>query len=405
MSTARVKTLLRPAPSASRFRQNLSAVAATGSLRYELAKTDSVAVPESLLRRAVRAGLSPRRQLLGAAIALVGLPLITAGLRPLRDELTVESVLLLYLLVVVATAAVGGVWPASAAAITAVGLVNWYFTPPYHTLTIAEGDHVLALFVFLVVASVVALYVTVADRNASESAAVAAEAAALDRANELRTALLSAVSHDLRTPLASIKASVSSLRAHDVTWSAEETSEFLAAIEDDTDRLNQLVGNLLDMSRLQTGVLELTRHAVALDEVVANALSSLGPSASEVDVDVPEDLPLALVDPGLLERAVANIVVNALHWSPAGSPVQVSGRMTVPDLELRVVDHGPGVPREARDRIFEPFQRLDDRSGTGVGLGLAIASGFVEAMGGELLIEETPGGGSTFRILVAAFVQ
>lgn len=361
--------------------------------------------PDNVLRRAIRSGLSPRRQLLGAAVALVGLPLTTAGLLPLRDDLAVESVLLLFLLVVVATAAVGGVWPASAAAIAAVGFINWYFTPPYHTLTIAEGEHVLALFVFLVVASVVALYVTVADRNASESAAVAAEAAALDRANELRTALLSAVSHDLRTPLASIKASVSSLRAHDVTWSAEATSEFLAAIEDDTDRLNQLVGNLLDMSRLQTGALELTRHAVALDEVVANALRSVGPHASAVDVDVPEDLPLALVDPGLLERAVANIVVNALHWAPAGSPVQLSGRMNVPDLELRVVDHGPGVPREARDRIFQPFQRLDDRGGTGVGLGLAIASGFVEAMGGELLIEDTPGGGSTFRILVAASVR
>ena len=373
-------------------------------LRGKFDETGGVA-PDNVVRRAIRSGLSPRRQLLGAAVAVVGLPLTTAALLPLRGDLAVESVLLLFLLVVVATAAVGGVWPASAAAIAAVGFVNWYFTPPYHTLTIAEGEHVLALFVFLAVASVVALYVTVADRNASESAAVAAEAAALDRANELRTALLNAVSHDLRTPLASIKASVSSLRAQDVTWSAEETSEFLAAIEEDTDRLNQLVGNLLDMSRLQTGVLELTRHAVALDEVVANALSSVGPHAAGVDVDVPEDLPLALVDPGLLERAVANIVVNALHWSPAGSTVQILGRLTVPDLELRVVDHGPGVPHEARDRIFQPFQRLDDRSGTGVGLGLAIASGFVQAMGGELLIEDTPGGGSTFRILVAASVK
>ncbi len=364
-----------------------------------------MARPDNVLRRAISAGLSPRRQLLGATVAVVGLPLITAALIPLRDDLAVESVLLLYLLVVVATAAIGGVWPASAAAIAAVGLVNWYYTPPFHTLTIAEGEHVLALFVFLVVASVVALYVTVADRNATESAAVAAEAAALDRANELRTALLSAVSHDLRTPLASIKASVSSLRTHDVVWSAEETAEFLAAIEDDTDRLNQLVGNLLDMSRLQTGVLELTRHAVALDEIVANALSSVGPSASGVDVDVPEDLPLALVDPGLLERAVANLVVNALHWSPTGSPIQVAARMTVPDLELRVSDHGPGVPLEARERIFQPFQRLDDRRGTGVGLGLAIAKGFVEAMGGELLVEETPGGGSTFRILVVASIE
>jgi len=359
---------------------------------------------DEVFRRARSAGLSPRRQLFGASVALVGLPALTAGLVPLRDDLAVESALLLYLLVVVATAAVGGVWPALAAAVAAVGLVNWFFTPPYYELSIAEGEHVLALVVFLVVAAVVALYVTVADRNASESAAVRAEAAALDRANELRTALLSAVSHDLRTPLASIKASVSSLRAHDVTWTAEEAADFLAAIEDDTDRLNQLVGNLLDMSRLQTGALELSRHPVALDEVVANAVDSLGPQASKIEIDVPDDLPMALVDPGLLERAVANIVLNALHWSPPGMPVHISARVAVPDLELRVIDHGPGVPAEARQRIFQPFQRLGDRGGSGVGLGLAIASGFVAAMGGELRVEDTPGGGSTFRVLVATAV-
>jgi two-component system, OmpR family, sensor histidine kinase KdpD len=364
-----------------------------------------VASVDKVLRRAVSAGLSLRRQLLGAVVAVVGLPLLTAGLLPLRDDLAVESVLLLYLLVVVATAAVGGVWPASAAAVAAVGLVGWFFTPPYHEVTIAEGEHVLALIVFLVVAVVVALYVTVADRNASESAAVRADAVALDQANELRTALLSAVSHDLRTPLASIKASVSSLRAHDVSWSAQETANFLAAIEEDTDRLNQLVGNLLDMSRLQTGALELTRHAVALEEVVANAVDSLGPLASAVEIDVPEDLPMALVDPGLLERAVANIILNAVHWSAPSAPVRVEARMAVPDLELQIVDHGPGIPADARERIFQPFQRLGDRGGTGVGLGLAIASGFVEAMGGELLVEDTPGGGSTFRILVAASVS
>lgn len=359
---------------------------------------------DRVLRRALSAGLSPRRQLLGALVGGLGLVGLTAGLIPLRDDLAVESVLLLYLVVVVATAAVGGVWPASAAAVLAVGLVNWFFTPPYHTLTIAEGEHVLALVVFVAIAAVVALYVTVADRTASESAAVRAEAAALDRANELRTALLSAVSHDLRTPLASIKASVSSLRAHDVEWSPEQTAEFLAAIEDDTDRLNQLVGNLLDMSRLQTGALELARHPIALEEVVANAINSLGAQASPVVVDVPEDLPLAFVDPGLLERAIANILANALHWSPPTERVEVRARMAVPDLELRIVDRGPGIPSMERARIFQPFQRLGDRGSSGVGLGLAIASGFVEAMGGELVVEDTPGGGSTFRLLVAAAI-
>ena len=367
-----------------------------------MADTGGVPTVDTVLRRARSAGLSPRRQVLGAAVAGVGLTCLTAALVPLRDDLAVESVLLLYLLVVVATAAVGGVWPALAGAVLAVGLVNWFFTPPFHTAAIAEGEHVLALIVFLVVAGVVALYLTVADRNASESAAVRAEAAALDRANELRTALLSAVSHDLRTPLASIKASVSSLRANDVRWSDDETAEFLAAIEEDTDRLNRLVGNLLDMSRLQAGALELRRQPVGLDEVVANAIDGLGSPTVQLELDVPEDLPLALVDPGLFERAVANIVANAVQWSPPGQRVEVSAQVTAPDLELRVRDHGPGIPSEARTQIFRPFQRLDDHGGGGVGLGLAIASGFIEAMGGELLIEDTPGGGSTFRILVAA---
>jgi two-component system, OmpR family, sensor histidine kinase KdpD len=350
-------------------------------------------------------GLSPKRQAAGAAFALVVLPLLTLALVPARDDLAVETVLLLYLLAVVAVAAIGGVWPAAAAAIVGFGLINWYFTPPFHTLTISDGDHVIALVVFLAVAMVVALYVTVADRNATESATVRAEAASLDRTNELRTALLNAVSHDLRTPLASIKASVSSLRASDVTWTEEETAEFLAAIEDDTDRLNQLVGNLLDMSRLQSGTLDLNRRAVALDEVVANALGSVGPAADGVVVEVPEHLPMALVDPGLLERAVANVVANAVEWSPVGRPVEVRAKMTPPDLELVVIDHGPGVDVAERERVFQPFQRLGDGAPGGVGLGLAIARGFVHAMEGELSIDETPGGGATFHILVAAAVE
>jgi two-component system, OmpR family, sensor histidine kinase KdpD len=345
-------------------------------------------------------GLPARRQLAGALVALAGLAVLTLVLVPARESLPVESVVLLYLLVVVATAAVGGVWPASAAAVVAVGLLNWYFTPPYHTLTIARGEHLLALAVFVLVAVVVAVYVTVADRLAAESAAIAAEAAALDRANELRAALLNAVSHDLRTPLASIKASVSSLRAPDVSWSEAETAEFLAAIEADADRLNRVVGNLLDMSRIQAGALQPARRAVALDEVVARTLEDLGPGASAVVLDVPEDLPLALVDAGLLERALANVITNALRWSPEPESVVIAAGVAPPDLEVRVIDHGPGIPMAARDEVVRPFQRLDDRSRDGVGLGLAIATGFLDAMGGELVIEDTPGGGATVRVLV-----
>lgn len=358
-------------------------------------------VPTPLgIRTTLAPGLPRRRQVLGAIVATVALPALTVTLVQVRGDLAVESVLLLYLLVVVATAAVGGMWPAVAAAVIALGLVNWFFTPPYHTLTIADGDHVLALGVFLAVAAVVALYVTMADRRASESAAARAEAGALDRANELRTALLNAVSHDLRTPLSSIKASVSSLRAGDVDWPPAETAAFLAAIEEDTDRLNRLIGNLLDMSRLQAGVVDVVRRPVALEGVVAAALESLGADAGHVETQVPDDLPLALVDPGLLERAVANIVGNAIDWSPPGRPVEIHAEASPPVVELRVVDHGPGLPPGAADRVFRPFQRLGDRPEGSVGLGLAIARGFVEAMGGDVTLDDTPGGGATFRIAV-----
>ena len=229
-----------------------------------------------------------------------------------------------------------------------------------------------------------------------ELAREADEAALQQEGNELRMAILAAVSHDLRTPLASIKAAVSSLRQDDVAWKPEETAEFLATIEEETDRLGNLLGNLLDMSRIQTGALNLVRAKVGLDEVVPRALASLPDGGRSVEVEVPESLPRLDVDAALLERAIANLVSNAEAWSPPSAPVCVRGSAAGRLVELRVVDRGPGIPPEDRDRVFEPFQRLGDRSSTnGVGLGLAVARGFVEAMGGELRMEDTPGGGLT----------
>ena len=155
------------------------------------------------------------------------------------------------------------------------------------------------------------------------------------------------------------------------------------------------------MSRIQAGSVELTRRPVGLEEVVSRALASLGALSEDVRVEVPEDLPLALADAGLLERALANLIANAVAWSPSPQSVCVSAQLRPPDLELRVADRGPGIPRASREKMFQPFQRLGDQGHTGVGLGLAIARGFVEAMGGEVLIDDTPGGGATLRILVA----
>ena len=231
----------------------------------------------------------------------------------------------------------------------------------------------------------------------------AAEAEGLVRANQLRSALLAAVSHDLRTPLASIKAASSSLLSDQLTFGPDETRILLETIDEESDRLNSLVENLLDMSRLQAGSMEVLNQSTDVHDVVEAALASLGPRGQSVAVDVPSSLPRVGADPGLLERAVANLIDNALIHAGGSEPTieagQVAGR-----IDIRIIDRGPGIPRAERERVFQPFQRLGDSStGIGVGLGLAVARGFVEVVGGELDAEDTPGGGCTMVIRIPEF--
>ena len=456
----------------------------------------------ALPQRRRPAALPRRRVLLGLGLAAVGLPALTVILAGLRDEVGLPSVLLLFLLLVVGVSAVGGLWPALAAAVIGFLLVNWYFTPPLHTFTIGDGENILALVVFLSVAAIVSGFVALAARRAAEAARTRTEAEALARlagsaplsavlesltrvlaldgaavlhrdtagwridaasgdrapespeaasstidlddehvlvlsrgtplgsdekrvldafakelaasvelgelelaveaagaasaANELRTAILSAVSHDLRTPISAIKASVSSLLQDDIEWTPEARREFLDTIDEETDRLNGLVGNLLDMSRLQAGALEITPSPVGLEEVLPAALHSLGLAEGTVEVDVPESLPRVLADRGLLERALANVIQNAVRYSPVGRRARITAGVVNGLVDVRIVDQGPGVPADERERLFKPFQRLGDSGhDNGVGLGLAVAKGFVESMGGEIEIEDTPGGGLT----------
>ncbi|MEV7775897.1 sensor histidine kinase KdpD [Kitasatospora sp. NPDC086791] len=239
-------------------------------------------------------------------------------------------------------------------------------------------------------------------RLAREAAAARREA----EGNRIRTALLAAVSHDLRTPLAGIKASVSSLRSADVDWDPEDEAELLAGIEAGADRLDHLINNLLDMSRLQTGTVTPLIQETDLDEVVPYALGGVPPDS--VRLEVPETLPMIRADGGLLERSLANLVENAVKYSPDGVKVLVKAdaleQPGVPGrVELRIVDRGPGVPEEAKERIFAPFQRYGDAPrGAGVGLGLAVARGFVEAMDGSVTAEDTPGGGLTMVVSLPA---
>jgi two-component system sensor histidine kinase KdpD len=224
----------------------------------------------------------------------------------------------------------------------------------------------------------------------------AAQAEALAEGNRMRTALLAAVSHDLRTPLASIKASVSSLRQTDVAWTESDQEALLATIEQNADRLDGLIGNLLDMSRLHTGSLQPFLRPITIDEVAPIALRGLDGPVS-LRLEVPDGLPLVLADPGLLERVLANLFSNALHHSPPTQPPALQARRVDGTVVLEVTDHGPGVPDKLKTQIFEPFRRFDSRK-VGVGLGLAVAKGFTEAMGGGIVAADTPGGGLTVRI-------
>jgi two-component system sensor histidine kinase KdpD len=251
----------------------------------------------------------------------------------------------------------------------------------------AEDQRLLAAF---------ATQVAVAYQQRRLSKA-ADEVARLAQADRMRTALLNAVSDDLRTPIASAKAAVTSLRSHEVAWSDGDRQELLANADDALDRLTALVTNLLDLSRLQAGALSVAASPVGVDDVVSRALQRTALNG-RVEVAIPHTLPDVLADPGLLERVVANLVDNGLRYAPLDKPVRVAASAHAGQVEVRVIDRGPGVGAGDREAVFAPFQRSGDQTGSngaGVAMGLAIARGFVEAMGGSISLADTPGGGLT----------
>lgn len=241
-----------------------------------------------------------------------------------------------------------------------------------------------------------------------ELAAEASRADALRRTDELRRSLLSAVSHDLRTPLAAAKAAVSSLRADDVAFSPDDTAELLATVEESVDQLTDLVGNLLDSSRLAAGVIRPELTKVYLEEVVQRSLIGIGKRSNafgrggldQVKVEVGPTV--AMADAGLLERVLANVIDNALRYA-SDSVVRVTASQLGDRVLINVADEGRGLPPGGEAHVFDPFQRLGDRDNTsGVGLGLSVARGFTEAMGGTISATETPGGGLTMVVDLAA---
>ncbi len=340
-----------------------------------------------------------RRGWQGLVVAAAFPPLVAVALVPLRGTLNLVTDALVLLLAVVGAALLGGLVPGMAAALWATVLLNFLFTPPYHTFQVTDPNNAVALVVFAAVAALVSWAVDQSVRRHDE----ALRAATAEAANRVRAALLAAVGHDLRTPLAGLKASISGLLSDDVELSADDRRELLEGADASLDRLAALVDNLLDVSRVQAGSMPVHVRATATDEVVARALDQLGGPALRVLVDMPEDLPEAYADPGLLERVVGNLVANAVRFSPPGHPPAITARQRDGILDLLVVDHGPGVPETQRDEVFRPFQRLGDTNNTeGLGLGLALARGLVEAMNGRLVPQDTAGGGLTMVVSLPA---
>lgn len=225
----------------------------------------------------------------------------------------------------------------------------------------------------------------------------AEQARVLEHAEATRTALLAAVSHDLRTPLATVRAAIDVLLSDEVDLTDEDTSALVRTVATATARLERLIDNLLDLSRLQTGSVRPALRPTSLDEIVPVATE--GFDADTVIVDVPDTLPLVRTDPGLLERAVANVISNAVHHS-GGTAVRISATATRHDIELRVIDSGPGLSDDRKAHMFEPFQRLGDASPDGLGLGLAVTEGLATAVGAEITVEDTPGGGLTMVLTI-----
>lgn len=481
-----------------------------------------------------RSALAPRRIVLGWVSAVVGTALLTALLLAVPTKPDLPLIVLVYLTLTVAVALVGGLWPAVGAAILGYLAINWFFTPPVHTLTIADPQNSLALVCFIVVAIAVATAVHGQARRAAQAIAAQQEASALvelshtllsstdqlerlltgavesfgatgaavvrrpvpgtsddpsdpvgvvqasadfpadavrggrpvspelaglpngteihregiddthdlilvgppipahlqgmlsayaahaaailtrrelqrstasertlTRDNLARTALLSAVSHDLRTPLAGIKAAVGSLRSTEVDFSPEDEAELLEVVEVSADRLDALIGNLLDASRVQAQALTVRPAHIDLADLVPSVIRTLT-EPGRVSWSVDDDARAAWGDAGLLERVIANLAENAIRHAPTGTGVHIGVSALGDRVEIRVVDRGPGVPQENRESIFLPFQRYGDApSGDGVGLGLAVARGLTEAMGGTLSADDTPGGGLTMCVTLA----
>jgi two-component system sensor histidine kinase KdpD len=316
-------------------------------------------------------------------IALVAL--VTAIGVPLRGHLADPDIVMLYLVAIGIAAARFGRRPSVVASALSVLGYDFFFVAPFHTFRIADQHYVLTflmMFAVGLITSGIALRVRRGDVEA------------------MRSALLSTVSHDLRTPLAAITGAATTLRDASADLTAGQRAELTDAICEEAERLERLVGNLLDMTRVEAGALEIKREWVPLEEVVGSALARLESRlvGREVTTMLPATLPLVSVDPVLFEQVFVNLIENATKYTPAGTSIEVNARVAHGAVEAEVADHGPGLPAGGGERLFEKFTRGAHTGVPGAGLGLAICRGIVNAHGGTLTAETGAGGGARFRL-------
>ncbi len=451
-------------------------------------------------------GLTKRRRIAGFIVALVFGPVLTWLLSATSSIESMASDVLVFQLLVVVVAMIGGFWPAMFAAVLSGLSLDFFFVAPLYAITIAHPLHLLALALFMVVAALVSFVVDqaarrsrIATRAAAESellatiaggvlrgedalqalisrtresfalngvrliagdgvlvsdgepadaahttrlavgeravlelsgrdleasdrrllavivaqidaslehtdlTATAQEVGPLAETDRVRSALLAAVGHDLRRPLAAATAAVTSLQSAGITLSDADRSTLLDTAHQSLEALAALVTNLLDVSRVQAGVLAVTLSDVDIDDVLPYALDELTLHPGTIEIELPVDLPAVRADEVLLQRVIVNLIANAVRYSPSDSPPMLSASQFDGTVQLRITDHGPGVPAERKDEMFLPFQRLGDTDNlTGIGLGLALSKGFVEGMGGTLEAEDTPAGGLTMVVTLPA---
>jgi K+-sensing histidine kinase KdpD len=335
--------------------------------------------------------LSPhRRQPRAAAFAgsIACVAICTALIFPLREIAPPVSAGVVYMLGVLVVSTLWGVRLGIFTALLSTVAFNFFHIPPIETFDVAKSGDWVALGVFLVVALIAS--------SLAELSRVTIETEALRRSDELKTALLRAVSHDLRSPLTAIRAAAEALASRRIEDG--DRRALAGAVSAEALRLSSLVDKLLDLSRLEAGQARPHHDWCSIDEVVTTAIENLGERGDRVDAVLPHDLPFVRADAAQLERAVANLLDNAVRFS-GRERVKVVAQALGSRIAVRVIDRGPGIPAADLERVFEPFyQRSDDRRYEGSGLGLAIAQGFVDVNGGQIRAESVPGQGTTFAI-------